>query len=276
MASLNKLTHIHLASIHFDAVEQGDPIIHLNNSDPEDPIFASVWKELEDASKAGVKIVLMVGGAGGAFGTMFSAYDHCYSLLKNVIKNHPFICGIDLDIEEYMTLEEIKKLINDIHNDFGDNFIISLAPLAYELIYNNSGMSGFVYKDLYDSEVGKYIHYFNTQSYDAYCKEVVDDIVDNGYPAAKIVLGMMSEQMNIETQDDMLTELKLIKQTYPTFGGVYDWELFDAYPTSAQWIENIHDAVNIKVSNGICSYVTNKVYSHFAFLFEKLSVFTRQ
>ena len=61
------VTHIHLSSIHFGTNNDGSPYIHLNNNEPTDKVFDDVWKDLEDASSMGIKIVLMIGGAGGAY-----------------------------------------------------------------------------------------------------------------------------------------------------------------------------------------------------------------
>ena len=73
--------------------------------------------------------------------------------------------GIDLDIEESVKLQDIKKLIVDIKNHTNKNFIISTAPLLSSLQQDIPGMGGFVYKDLFISEEGKYIDYFNVHWY---------------------------------------------------------------------------------------------------------------
>ena len=71
---------IHLSSIHF-----GENYIHLNNNPPNDPIFDSVWSDCEKACEAGVKIVLMIGGAGSAYNQLFSDYNKYYALLKETL-----------------------------------------------------------------------------------------------------------------------------------------------------------------------------------------------
>ena len=78
------VTHIHLSSIHFGVTDDSnkDPYIHLNDNHPDDPIFDNVWKELDEADKLGIEIILMIGGAGGAFAKLFSNYNVYYNLLK--------------------------------------------------------------------------------------------------------------------------------------------------------------------------------------------------
>ena len=49
------------------------------------------------------------------------------ALLKETLNNHPVITGVDLDIEEEVNLDDIKKLMLDIRHDF-PHFSISMAP----------------------------------------------------------------------------------------------------------------------------------------------------
>ena len=59
------VTHIHLSSIHFGEDTNGNPYIHLNNYSPYNDIFDSVWTNMERAASLGIKVKLMIGGAGG-------------------------------------------------------------------------------------------------------------------------------------------------------------------------------------------------------------------
>ena len=90
LTSNTKVTHIHLSSIHFGTNNNNNPYIHLNDNNPSDTIFDSVWCELEKAKKLGIKIILMVGGAGGAFQTLLSNYNTYYNLLKNLLITQPY------------------------------------------------------------------------------------------------------------------------------------------------------------------------------------------
>ena len=65
------VTHIHLSSIHFGLDTDNNPYIHLNNDSPYNYTFDNVWQELEDADKLGIKIKLMIGGAGGGYASLF-------------------------------------------------------------------------------------------------------------------------------------------------------------------------------------------------------------
>lgn len=218
------VTHIHLSSIHFGKNSDNSPYIHLNDYPPENKIFDKLWEELDIAKKLNIKIVLMIGGAGGAFNTLFSNFNIYYELLKNIIKKYDCISGIDLDVEETTSLSYIKMLIKQIKADFGNDFIISMAPVAYALENDSPGMGGFQYKELYNSDEGKLIDYFNGQFYYDLCEKAYENVINNGYPPEKIVFGMESGQ-NFE-KVKLIVE-NLVKK-YPNFGGVFDWEYFNA------------------------------------------------
>ena len=94
------VTHIHVSAFHFGTNPDNTPYIHMNNYPPTDKRFDGVWKELEEAHEKGIKIVLMLGGAGSAYQVMFSDYDTYYGLLKDTLYQFPIIDGIDLDIEK--------------------------------------------------------------------------------------------------------------------------------------------------------------------------------
>ena len=232
------ITHIHLSSIHFGNNNDNSPYIHLNDYEPDNKIFDNVWNQMEVSVNLGIEIILMVGGAGGAYQNLFSNFSIYYSLLKKLIKDHKCIHGIDLDVEETVDIEDIKMLINKIKEDFGNDFSISMAPVQSSLQYNNPGLGGFSYKQLYDSPEGKMIEYFNTQFYYDYSFTAFKQIIENGYPQEKIVIGSISSQ-DINSYKN---ELIKINTEYPNLGGVFNWEYFDA---PKEW----HDIMNEILNN---------------------------
>lgn len=245
------VTHIHLSSIHFgyntDSKGHQIPYIHLNNNNPESHKFDDLWNQLSDAKAYGIKIILMVGGAGTAYQKLFADYETFYPLLKEVIQlNRNIIDGIDLDIEEPTLLKNVKMLINDIDKDFGKDFIISMAPVQFTMENTNEpGMSGFKYIQLYDSPEGKRIDYFNVQAYSSYTCASLDTIVKNGYPVEKIVMGMLTGQ----DYNNIKTEVSKMVQKYKSnFGGVFIWEYYDAPPSGitnpVDWAIDMQTIIN--------------------------------
>ena len=200
-----------------------------------------MWLETEKLSVQGTTIMLMMGGAGFAYKELFSDFDTYYPLLKRLITKKSWIRGIDLDVEENTSIENIKMLINQLVKDFviNDNdFIITMAPVSSTMITDGSSFAGFNYKELYNSEEGKYIHWFNTQCYNSFSYDTYESIIKNGYPSEKIVMGMESGQFNESSFNGALEEIKKIKNKYPDFSGVFDWEYLNAPPDKtdpSQW-----------------------------------------
>ena len=129
-------------------------------------------------------------------------------------------------------------LIRKLVEDFGTDFIITMAPVSPSMQTDGGSMAGFCYKQLYQSEEGKYIHWFNTQCYYSFSKETYDSIIKNNYPPEKIVMGMESGQFNESTFKNAIQNVNEIKNKYPTFAGVYDWEYLNAPPDTkdpSQW-----------------------------------------
>jgi len=225
------LTHIedidviNISSIHFGKDKEGNKSIYLNDNKPYDPLFNELWLQTEKASNQGCTIMLMMGGAGFAYKELFSDFDTYYPFLRDLINNKSFIQGIDLDIEESTTIDQIKMLINQLSKDFGENFIITMAPISPTLQNDGGSMAGFNYKDLYLSEEGKHI-----QCYGSFSMNTYESIINNGYPPEKVVMGMESGQFDDKTFQNALNEVKKIKDKYPTFAGVFDWEYLNAPP----------------------------------------------
>jgi len=239
------VTHIHLASIHFGLNKNFLPYIHLNDYSPSNSIFDNVWKQLSILYSRGIKIVLMVGGAGGAFMELFSNFKAYYNLLLDTIKQYDIITGIDLDIEEIVSLKNIKMLMRQIKTDFpSKDFIITMAPLGSSLQYDSPGMGGFVYKDLYTSPEGEYIEYFNGQFYMDYSSMAYNSCISNGYPENKVVMGMITGEDFTNVKE---TIKELCKQ-YKNFGGAYNWEYFNSPPAGitypGEWAKTIYEILS--------------------------------
>lgn len=225
------ITHIHLSSLHFGTETDGQPYIHLNNLYPDHPKFHQMWKGLISAYNKDIKIVVMIGGAGGGYASLFQNYTTHYQQLKMFLRNHEIITGVDLDIEEPVALDSVKKLIGDLSADF-PHFTISLAPVQSSLQQDTPGMGGFVYKDLFNSEEGKLISYFNVQFYSDFSKQAYDEIIQNGYPSNMIVMGSESGTGSASTVQDVV-------DADPHMGGVFSWEYFNTPKSWAPLMRSI-------------------------------------
>ena len=57
----------------------------------------------------------MIGGAGGAYGALFSNFEVYYNLLIKTIKQFPYIDGIGFDIEEEVDIKNVIMMIERLN-----------------------------------------------------------------------------------------------------------------------------------------------------------------
>ena len=221
---------INISSIHFDEDKHGQKNIYLNDNLPENAMFDTMWEECEHLHNQGPIIMLMVGGAGLAYQKLFKDFDIYYPQLKQLLQDKTFIGGIDLDIEEEVSIDSVKMLMRKLKEDFGKDFLLTMAPIAPSLMHDGGSLGGFSYKELFCSEEGPLIAWFNVQCYGFFTKKIYDSIIKNGYPPEKVVMGMLSEQFDKTNFKEALDEVKSILEEYPYMAGVFDWEYFNAPP----------------------------------------------
>ena len=228
------ITHIHVSSIHFGYDSTNQPYIHLNNYPPSNSKFDTLWKEVEQLStEGGVKIVLMIGGAGGAFTQWLSNFEVFYDLLQTTLTQYPFIQGINLDVEESIGLSSISIILDRLIKDY-PHFEFSMAPISSSLSSNYPGMGGFSYRDI-ESKYGEHIAYYNGQFYGDYTPESFKRVIDNGYHPSKIVFGLLSGDC-CDFQE-LCKIVQTVRTNYPTMGGVSVWEFCDSPPRLTSYSE---------------------------------------
>jgi hypothetical protein len=212
-----------------------------NDHVPGDPRYLTLWAELRILQASGVKVLGMLGGAAkGSFTRLdlddatFEAY---YIPLRDMILERG-LDGLDLDVEEPMTLAGIIRLIDRLKVDFGSSFIVTLAPVAAALVSDNPqhNLSGFSYEAL-EVMRGKQIGWYNTQFYcgwgDMSKTDGFDFMMARGWPADKIVIGMVTNPGNGSgwVPFEILQEVLItLKSRYPGLGGVMGWEYFNSLP----------------------------------------------
>ncbi|MFJ5293881.1 chitinase [Streptomyces sp. NPDC088348] len=218
--------------------------VTLNDTSPDDAKFDPMWNDLAAMQAKGVHVLGMVGGAAaGSFQRLDSDFGTYYPKLKNVVSTH-HLDGLDLDVEEGMSLAGVERVIDQLHSDFGDGFLVTLAPVATAL--NGGGnLSGFGYDALYRDR-GSSISWFNAQFYCGWGS--LDDtsgyegIVNHGVvPAGKVVAGTITNPANCGSgyvsMDTLKATVSQLSGKYSDFGGVAGWEYFNSDPggTAAPW-----------------------------------------
>jgi N-acetyl-beta-hexosaminidase len=248
------LTHLILAAVHIT----DDGRIVLNDHEHTDAHHDRLWAEMPEVQAAGIPVLAMVGG--WAPGTMckldtadFARY---YPALRDFLRAHRFD-GIDIDVEQDMSLEGVVALIDALRADFGRDFQIILAPVG-DAMWGGEHLSGFDYDDLYRQR-GDDIDFVNVQFYSGYgtlaSADDYDRIVARGvYPAHKLVAGMIGNPGDGGGYVDIAavaTTVRELRARHPEFGGVDVWEYFQAMPGGAdapwEWIDAMRGALDLPV-----------------------------
>lgn len=231
------ITHIIVAALHLN---EGPGNITLNDHSPSHQKFNTLWAEAAWLQATGVKVLGMLGGAAkGTFarldGDVAERFESYYAPLRDVVKAHR-LDGLDLDVEEEMSLNGIVRLIDRLRGDFGPDFIVTLAPVATALLPAQPHLSGFDYFEL-ERTRGHEIAWYNTQFYcgwgDASTTLWYDAIMTAGWKPEKVVFGLVTHpdlgagHVDLSQMDSVLMTLRI---RYPTFGGVMGWEYFKALP----------------------------------------------
>ncbi|MBP2336070.1 chitinase [Saccharothrix coeruleofusca] len=235
------VTDVLVAALHLN----GDGTVHLNDHPPGHSRYAQMWTDLAAMRARGVRVSVMVGGAAqGSFQRLDREFATYYPRLKNVITTYG-LDGVDLDVEENMSLAGIERVIDALRADFGQDFVITLAPVASALS-GGGNLSGFDYETLY-RERGSQIDWFNAQFYCGWGSLAntrgYDAIVNRGLiPAAKVVAGSLTDPSlcgsgYVEVTTTLRDTVRSLVAKYPTFGGVAGWEYFTSRPggTARPW-----------------------------------------
>ncbi|KAK3403086.1 glycoside hydrolase superfamily [Sordaria brevicollis] len=238
------LTHLILAAIHIN----DDPNnLTLNDHLPSHERFTSLWAELRILQASGIKVLGMLGGAAkGSFTRLdvpnpesdvegMARFETYYQPLKRLIQERG-LDGLDLDVEEEMSLSGVIHLIDRLRKDFGPEFLITLAPVAAAMLNPRHNLSGFDYEAL-EVMRGKEIAWYNTQFYCGWgdCSNPVmyEMMIMKGWQPEKIVVGMITNPENgggWVGWPALAGCLPLLVARHPRFGGVMGWEYFNSLP----------------------------------------------
>ncbi|RMJ15222.1 hypothetical protein CDV36_005127 [Fusarium kuroshium] len=251
------VTHVIVAAIHLNAPDN----ITLNDDLYNSSKFIPLWDEVRQLQAAGIKVLGMLGGAAqGSYTKLdgsLEGFHRWYQPLREMIKWAGFD-GLDLDIEEAMSLGGVVRLIDHLKTDFGQSFLVTLAPVAPALL-NRQNLGGFNIEEL-EKGLGSRIAWYNTQFYcgwgDMSKTHDYDTIIARGWPQEKVVIGLVTNPANCSgyvSDAKLKTCLKELVGRYPRIGGVMGWEYWNAVTeespdvgTPWKWAEMINDILNPK------------------------------
>lgn len=231
------VTHVILAALHIN----GEPSeLTLNDHSPAHPRHETVWAELRVLQAAGIKVMCLLGGAAqGSYQRLDGSeaeFERFYVPLRDLIRQRS-LDGVDLDVEEEMSLGGVIRLIDRLRADFGEGFTISMAPVAMAMLDSTKNMSGFDYEAL-EVMRGRDIAWYNCQFYcgwgDCSSPVMYDVMVRKGWPPEKLVVGTLTSPDNgpgFVPSSALSPVLNVLKGRYAgRFGGVAGWEYFNSLP----------------------------------------------
>jgi hypothetical protein len=205
-------SHIHFGYFHFSNLK-----LYLNKKDPNDEYFNEMWFDLGIATEKNIKCVMVLDVK-----YMDIDYKYYYYQLKKFINNNYIIKGIDLDVENKISLENMKRLINDIKKDFPD-LLICISAVGYSMCVMDIDT---IYEDgkewsyaLFNKSIeASYIDYYNCAfNEDDFTIDSFQDMIDNGFQPEKIVMGCYSKYFK---NYDNYYELRCISKNY-SIGGTF-------------------------------------------------------
>ncbi|KAI1437510.1 glycoside hydrolase family 18 protein [Xylaria sp. CBS 124048] len=232
----NTVTHLIIAAIHINEDPDG---LTLNDHPPSSDFFATTWEDLALARLSGVCVMGMLGGAAkGTYARLDrdqATFERYYESLYQLIRRRG-LAGLDLDIEEPMSLAGVIRLIDRLRADFGSDFIITLSPVATALLDVRRNLSGFDYEAL-EVMRGKEIAWYNAQFYcgwgDASSPVMYEMCTLRGWKPEKLVMGVLTSPDNgfgYVPFELLSLNLQFLQGQFPTFGGVMGWEYFNGRP----------------------------------------------
>ena len=252
------VTHLLLAAFHLNMGHTGPDIVHLNDFQPSADYYAPMWPDIAALQGNGTKVIGMLGGAApGTYDCLVdSLFDTYYPQLRDVISTYK-LDGMDLDVEQSVSPATITRIIRTLKADFGDDFIITLAPVASALT-EGGNLSGFDYIDL-EANMGPQISWYNAQFYSGFGTFFPEDqyerIIDyeQGIDPARvtaIVLTNPSNGFGYVSPTNVVTSIQNLMERYGTgWGGVGGWEYFNSLPDSShpwEWAITMKDAMQVQ------------------------------
>ncbi|KAF8881174.1 endo-beta-N-acetylglucosaminidase [Mucidula mucida] len=252
------VTHLLIAAFHLNMGNVGPDIVHLNDFMPSDSYFAPMWPEIAMMQGNGTKVLGMLGGAAGGTYECLSddLFDVYYPALADVIRDY-HLDGMDLDVEQSVSMPNILRLISQLKSDFGDDFIITLAPVASAL-KEGGNLSGFNYIDL-EAVAGDQIAFYNAQFYSGFGTFFPEDqyisIIeyDQGIDPGRVTATVLTNSANgggYVSPEHVVESIESLMGKYGTeWGGVGGWEYFNSVPDSDnpwEWAIMMHDAMQLQ------------------------------
>jgi hypothetical protein len=221
--------------------------LYLNNLSPFDNYYDDIWFDLGIASEKNINCIISI-----SFDNVFdyhnnhNNYNLFYKLLCELLINKKeIIKGIDMDIENKVSMDNIKIFINDIKRDF-PNLLLVISSIGYSMCVNDidtlyEDEKEWSYALFNKSNEGEMIDYYCCNfNEDNLTLDSFEDIIDNGFLPNKIIMGCFSKYFK---DYDNYFELNCIRHKYPILGGSFIKYYNDS---PYKWALNVWLCINSK------------------------------
>ena len=207
------ISHIHLGNFTFK-----NNNLYLNDFSPNDTKYDDLWFDLGISIEKNKICIIHLDAE-----NLFENYDNNYKLLCDLINNKNIIIkGIDIDLENKLSLKDTIKFITDIKKDY-PNILIVLSTIGYSMCvkdndtkYDNDKI--WSYSLFNKLKIENYIDYYSCNfDEDDFTMDSFEDMINNGFNESKLVMGCRSK--NFDGYDNYF-ELNKIKKKY-NIGGTF-------------------------------------------------------
>jgi len=251
---IHLITHLIVAAFHLN-LNNSNPPITLNDNAPDHPMFDQMWKDVKQVQANGIPVMGLLGGAApGSYDCLTpDNFDTYYPYLHDTIVKHS-LDGVDLDVEQAVSISDIENLIRKLRTDFGPDFTITLAPVASALL-DGGNLSGFNYAQL-EQDAGTEINWYNAQFYSGFGSIFPDDQYINitkqdlKLKPSRLVASTLTNPKDgsgYVPPDEVVNSIRsLCKMFGSQFGGVAGWEYFNSLPAPGKpwlWAQNMTETM---------------------------------
>ncbi|KAI1322499.1 glycoside hydrolase [Xylariaceae sp. FL0255] len=218
----------------------------LNGNNPADPANEWFWDEIKTVRKGGVRVSMWM-RQGFEFLRNDSQFETHYATINATLNKYEFD-GIDLDIEDRgspdaMTLNDTVHLIKRLRDDFGSDFLITLAPTSDALLWASDSTAQFSYKDL-EKQAGSDIDWYNAEFYGGSwtglkSPDFYEKCISQGGWKPERIVTVITTSSDFTYPDPRSSWIGLdetgptiekLSVKYANFGGVGGFDYYDAKP----------------------------------------------
>ena len=211
-----KIYNSFVSHIHFGIFSFNNNQIYLNDLSPYHNNYDNLWFDLGISTEKDKICIIILD-----MDNFFDNYNNNYKLLCELINDKKLIIkGIDIDVENKVTLSDTIKFIINFKKDFPDLLLV-MSVIGYSMCirdidtkYEDKKEWSYCLFNKLNAE--KYIDYYNCSfNEDDFTMDSFEDMISNGFKENKLVIGCYK----FDGYDNYF-ELNNIKKKY-NLGGTF-------------------------------------------------------